>query len=252
MFSSIRKRVKLTPSGVIAVMALVFAMSGGAYAAGKYLITSTKQIKPSVLASLKGKSGPAGANGSNGANGAAGEKGASGPQGPQGQQGQQGPEGKAGEPGKEGKAGATGTTGFTETLPAGKTETGTWTLSSTTGVARIEISFPIPLEHKAEPILEPALDETQVHYVKKGEAASASCGENQAAGFGVPVPTAAPGNLCIYETTLLGAPVEPSDLHIGDPANGRKGAGATGALFWFSTSGEAQGWGTWAVTAPEG
>lgn len=47
MFSRIRKR--LTYANVAMTMALVFAMSGGAYAAKKYVITSTKQIKPSVL-----------------------------------------------------------------------------------------------------------------------------------------------------------------------------------------------------------
>ena len=39
----------------MATLALIFAMSGGAYAASHYLITSTKQIKPSVLGHLKGK-----------------------------------------------------------------------------------------------------------------------------------------------------------------------------------------------------
>ena len=47
MFSRIRKR--LTYANVAMTMALVFAMTGGAYAAKKYVITSTKQIKPSVL-----------------------------------------------------------------------------------------------------------------------------------------------------------------------------------------------------------
>jgi hypothetical protein len=38
-------------------LALVFAMSGGAYAARRFVITSTKQIKPSVLKSLSGIDG---------------------------------------------------------------------------------------------------------------------------------------------------------------------------------------------------
>ena len=59
--AAIRKRV--TYANVAMTLALVFAMSGGAYAS-KYLITSTKQISPKVLKTLKGaagKTGPAGA-----------------------------------------------------------------------------------------------------------------------------------------------------------------------------------------------
>ena len=43
-------RRHLSFANVAATLALVLAMSGGAYAAKHYLITSTKQIKPSVLA----------------------------------------------------------------------------------------------------------------------------------------------------------------------------------------------------------
>ncbi len=50
----------VSASGVLAVIALVFAMTGGAYAAKRYLITSTAQISPKVLKTLKGKPGPAG------------------------------------------------------------------------------------------------------------------------------------------------------------------------------------------------
>ncbi len=53
-------RSRMTYANVIATLAMVFAMTGGAYAAKKYLITSTKQIKPSVLSQLKGKAGSAG------------------------------------------------------------------------------------------------------------------------------------------------------------------------------------------------
>ena len=46
MFSRLRKR--FTYANVAMTLALVFAMSGGAYAAFTSLITSTKQISPSV------------------------------------------------------------------------------------------------------------------------------------------------------------------------------------------------------------
>jgi len=67
MFSLIRRH--LSYANVVATMALVFAMSGGALAASHYLITKTTQIKPSVLKTLKGKTGPAGPKGSTAAAG---------------------------------------------------------------------------------------------------------------------------------------------------------------------------------------
>lgn len=45
----VRMRGRLTYANVVASLALVFAMSGGVYAASKYVITSTKQISPKVL-----------------------------------------------------------------------------------------------------------------------------------------------------------------------------------------------------------
>src|SRR5580693_7891888 len=47
MFSRIRKRLSYT--NIVMTLALFFAISGGAYAASKVLITSTKQISPKVL-----------------------------------------------------------------------------------------------------------------------------------------------------------------------------------------------------------
>ncbi len=82
-----------SPSLAIALVALFFALGSGAAAANHYLITSTKQIKPSVLKTLKGAKGPTGAQGMTGATGAQGATGATGAQGTTGATGAQGPGG---------------------------------------------------------------------------------------------------------------------------------------------------------------
>jgi hypothetical protein len=87
---------KPTPGTAIAVVALFFALGGSAIAAKHYLITSTKQIKPSVLKSLKGKTGRAGPTGAAGLPGTAG---AVGKEGAPGKEGKEGKEGKVGPPG---------------------------------------------------------------------------------------------------------------------------------------------------------
>jgi hypothetical protein len=89
MLSLIRKH--LSYANVVATMALVFAMSGGALAASHYLITRTTQIKPSVLKKLKGSTGPAGPKGSTGAQGAPGAAGSPGTPGANGLEGPPGP-----------------------------------------------------------------------------------------------------------------------------------------------------------------
>lgn len=79
---------RLSYANVVATLALVFAMSGGALAAKHYLINSTKQINPKVLKKLKGTRGKAGATGKEGPTGKQG------PEGKQGLEGKQGAEGK--------------------------------------------------------------------------------------------------------------------------------------------------------------
>ncbi len=257
MFSIIRKRV--TYANVAMTLALVFAMSGGAYAAGKYLITSTKQISPKVLKSLVGKTGPAGKNGANGANGVNGAPGEKGAQGPQGPQGVEGKEGKAGEPGKEGKAGANGTTGFTKTLPPGETETGTWSwFSPVQGAVAIPISLTIPLSAK--------LAETQVHYINrsneevifpeatKGLIFTGPTEEKQKSTQclgSVEEPTAAPGNLCVYTGENSG--FELLNHLFQNPATpfpSTVETGTAGTVMWMSVSANSDAYGTWAVTEP--
>jgi hypothetical protein len=80
-------------------IALFVALGGTSIAATHYVITSTSQIKPSVLSKL---------HGSRGATGAAGQAGATGPQGTAGAHGATGPQGSVGATGPQGKEGSAG------------------------------------------------------------------------------------------------------------------------------------------------
>jgi len=243
--SSIRGR--FTYSNVVATMALVFAMSGGALAASKFLITSTKQIKPSVLASLKGKAGASGAAGAQGSAGAAGPAGGVGPAGPggaPGTNGEPGPEGKAGKNGTNGAAGKEGSPWTDKgTLPAGSTETGVWTTgfvpAGTTGLLATAISFPIPL---AAPIT------ASNAHVFEGTSFPSGC-SGTVVSENVTELKAASGNLCVW---IRGGAVKEKQLFLEAPElGGVAGAGTHGTVLtssFIEFKQEAEAQGTWAVT----
>jgi hypothetical protein len=230
MFSSIRKR--FTYTNVAMTLALVFAISGGAYAAGKYLITSTKQISPKVLKSLQGKVG---------ANGSPGPAGPAGPQGPAGSQGVAGSKGETGvagtsvasteskakigpckEGGSEFKAssgttyacngekGKEGTFGGSA-LPEGKTLTGYWGASGygetgaeegTPGYASTAVNFALPLS------VTPT-----AHFIKAGETPPSQCPGTAEA------PAATPGNLCVFATNVDNAYLHNGSVYPGVQAH---------------------------------
>jgi hypothetical protein len=260
MFSKICKHFTL--ANVLLTLALVFAMTGGAYAANKYLITSTKQISPKVLKALAGKPG---AKGSAGPAGPAGLAGATGKEGPAGKEGPTGKNGSNGENvsakevktseitcskqggssfttgstttlacnGKEGKQGEPWTAGGI--LPKGKTEQGVWVTpiaTSPVGEGKLKvgngaISFVIPLTGAPT-----------VEFVKEGEAGK----EHTAECPGTPEePKATEGFLCVY-TAGGGSGAAEFEEAISYPS---------GVLLRF-TNGAAAGLnanGTWAVTA---
>jgi len=215
-------REKLGPAGfTLAIIALIFALAGGAYAASGGLSGKQKKEVKAIAKSYAGKPGAAGAAGTNGTNGTNGKDGAEGKAGPEGKQGLVGNAGasvtstesaaaieghcngtSSGLGGSKFVVGATktyacngknGVTGFTDTLPPGKTETGVWSNSTVKATAETEIlipiSFPIPLPAASEAVYFLNQAETEA---EEGEAFDAGCTGN------VISPVAPPGALCIY------------------------------------------------------
>jgi hypothetical protein len=254
MFSTLRNRFGIP--GVISVIALIFAMFGGAYAA------SNSSGGGKATASAKAKQGPRGKTGKTGPAGPAGPTGPAGPAGPAGPGGAKGDAGAPGTNGTNGTNGANGTSvlasneatgtancegrggskfvtgatttfacngkdgiggggggGLPATLGTGETETGTFAYNAEQEGAFLPISFNVPLSA--------ALDASHVIF---------------APAFGTnPDPTHCPGNastpeassgyLCLYgfaaNATFNGS-VSP------DFAAGAEGTGTAGAILKFA------------------
>jgi len=167
---------KLGTAGfVVAIVALVVALTGAAFAAGGLTKQQEKQVTKIAkkYAGKRGKTGPAGPQGPAGAPGAKGDT------GPKGDKGDKGEKGERGERGLEGFEGSPWTAGGV--LPSGATETGGWSYGqSTASLILTSISFNIPLEEApAERIL------------AAGESTTECPGS-------VANPEAEPGFLCIY------------------------------------------------------
>jgi hypothetical protein len=201
MFSTLRNRFGIP--GVISVIALVFAMFGGAYAA------SNSSGGGKATASAKAKKGPRGPKGATGPAGPAGAQGPVGPAGAKGDAGTNGSTGAAGPTGPTGTTGATGATGatgfsgFTETLPSGETETGSWSIAMQANslLFQVPISFPIPLSESG----------SQVFFFNAEEVQGEEFGTSGCK-FETFVPNskpeaATPGTLCVFQT-LVAEPEE--------------------------------------------
>jgi hypothetical protein len=201
---------------VVAVAALVVASTGSAIAAKHYLITSTRQISPSVLKQLRGATGAQGALGPAGASGV----------------------GSAGKDGTNGAAGTNGTNGSNGAdllsntpLASGQTESGVFTAgggSSTSGFLTVPFSFPQPLAV--------VLDST--HEIETVNPSTTHC-----PGSG----HADSGYLCIYRTTTSAV----TPVHVYNPETALEGTSRFGAVLVYTiSSGGAFVYGTWSVTAP--
>lgn len=275
MLSSFRDRFGAAGL-VVAIIALVVALAGGAYAAsgsgnGGAIASKGKKAKagprgpkgPKGATGATGPAGPAGANGKDGAvgkdgaagsNGANGTDGAKGPTGPTGKTGNPGAPGAPGEVGPTGATGPTGTFGGTN-LPIGVTEKGYWTfhiagtqeietgeeIMQTIGdsTAFAQISFPDPLENGNQYFI---LYQTDPEFAEK-------CGTGENGAGGTPENPAAPQlYLCIFLKRLENATyVGTSRLLTNFASPSLSPTGAT-MKFTANGTGPASGNGTWAVT----
>lgn len=205
---------RITYANVVATLALLFAMSGAAFAAHHYLITSTKQISPKVLKELHGARGARGATGSIG------------PIGPQGPGGELGPKGLRGPAGPDGFSALSN-------LPSGETESGDFALSlpSATAGEKLVGAISLPIALSAP------LAAKNVIVASKADPSERCLGPSEASR----------GYLCIYVTAA--AEVEKGEVSDPETEPPGEGSGRHGfRLSWFATGPGAEVTGTWATT----
>jgi hypothetical protein len=251
-------RTRFGAPGVIAVIALVFAMAGGAWAASGGLSGKQKnEVKKIAQTEAKkfataGPQGPVGLQGAAGAPGAPGKDGSNGSPGVAGKglvtatelPGEKCPEGgisvevegsgtkKFVCDGEEGLQGSPWTLGGK--LPSGESEFGTFAagpLVKEQTAVWVPISFMIPLT--AGP---------SVHYMGAEAAPTIPCPGTFEA------PKAKPGNLCVYRSNGFALEfIEEEDPETGITG---EGAGKSGANLFFSGEEFQSARGVWVVTAP--
>ncbi len=251
MFSTLRTRFGIP--GVISVIALVFAMLGGAYAASNSSNAGKATASAKAKKGPRGPKGPKGDTGPAGPAGPAGAKGDAGANGSNGAAGAAGPTGPTGKTGATGATGASGQTGFTATLPSGKTETGNWTLGgwAPEDLTPTAISFPIPLE--APP--------TNVVLLNKAETDESTTSPVQGceleAGDPTALPVAPKDTLCVFTLREGAEDGKVNSVTGNGNYSSLKSAGRTGAFVWGQPYpaapelglGKFVLTGTWAVTA---
>jgi hypothetical protein len=261
------------PGLTVAVIALIFALAGGAFAASGGLSGKQKKETEKIAKKFAGKPGPAGKAGANGATGPAGSQGSPGAKGDKGDAGLQGPPGKSVEvkaiaaggseceerngalvkekgasTGVEVCEGSPWTAGGT--LPSGATETGTFSVQgSIENKSEKEhglfttISFPIPLSLPLD------ADHVKLVVGLPGPECQTSAGD-----FGnAEEPVAQPGYLCVFiggeNAGTFYEQIEPLGSGFLDNASG---AGTSGARIRFEPPTEEFAFanGSFAVTAP--
>jgi hypothetical protein len=260
MFSTLRTRFGIP--GVISVMALVFAMFGGAYAA------SNSSDGGKATASAKAKKGPRGPKGAKGDTGAAGPQGPAGPAGAKGDAGAAGangasvtnvklnfgnancPEGGTefkvgvgaatfacnGEEGLQGSQGIQGKEGspwVAGKVPAGVVMKGTWSLPPYSAAAAGEELF-VPITTGV-----PVGGELIVSFGPEPSSPCTGSAEN---------PTSSSQRvLCLYPNELVN--IEPELFGPFSTRLGTSGGGAVASLVTLA-AGVAKGYGSWALLTP--
>jgi hypothetical protein len=228
---------------VVACLALIFALTGAAFAAAGLNSKQKKEVK-SIAKQFAGKPGAPGAAGPQGPAGPKGDPGFQGPEGKEGPQGKQGNQGIQGIPGKDGE------TGFTETLPPGEMETGVWAAEVPPSTKPVEIhvpiSFPIPLEKGGE--------NTSFFFTAEkvmNQEFTNGCQWEQEEPNAKPESTV-PGVLCVFEEYGEGA-TKKAFLSPGNVLGGGYSAAGSYLRMERSEANEGQTFsvGTWAVRAPE-
>ena len=235
-------RRRLSSAHVLAFVAVVLSLTGGAYAASrigardiKTGAVSSRAIKDRSVYSRDLSSGVRRALAQRAGTGKTGPKGDKGDRGARGPRGYRGYRGATGPTGPQGPAGP-----LPESLPGGRTARGTYVVSGSPAAAGAELETGESFAFA--PAAAPA-----PHFVAEGATAPAECPGTAAA------PAAAAGHLCVYEATRGGLA---GSVTVFDPAQGRDaGAGKAGRFgfglrFVADAAGPLRSSGSWAVTAP--